>query len=184
MVRVGQPDVLISSWLLPDKGCNPALRRMVSAWRAVEIFPVFAAGNWGPEPASDGSPANYTGLAPGGGAILAVGGPGPGWRGLPAFQPGAQQLRWVDLPHGRGPGRGGRGGLSDHCERVLALQGNLDRGGAGRGRCGSASRAPAPGHPVPASRRVGSPEPSIWASPGPTISTGMAASRCRGPWPP
>ncbi|MCG8421189.1 MAG: S8 family serine peptidase [Proteobacteria bacterium] len=76
MLRVGQPDVLICPWLLPghDEHCNPALRRIVGAWRAAEIFPVFAAGNWGPDPSSDGSPANYVGLPQGDGRSFAVGG--------------------------------------------------------------------------------------------------------------
>ncbi len=73
MLTVGQPDVLINAWMLPSEGCDPSLRRIVDTWRAAEILPVFAAGNLGPAPATDRSPANYTGLYPGEAAALAVG---------------------------------------------------------------------------------------------------------------
>jgi len=74
MVNVGQPDVLINPWVLPDEGCDTSLRRIVDVWRAAEILPVFAAGNYGPGMRSDRSPANYVDLYPGGAAALAVGG--------------------------------------------------------------------------------------------------------------
>src|SRR5205823_11603400 len=34
-------------------------QRIVAVWRLAEILPVFAAGNYGPEPSSDRSPSNY-----------------------------------------------------------------------------------------------------------------------------
>ncbi len=74
MLNVGQPDVLINAWLLPSPGCERSLQRIVDAWRAAEILPVFSAGNDGPAPQSDRSPANYIGLYPGDGATLSVGG--------------------------------------------------------------------------------------------------------------
>lgn len=75
MLSTAQPDVLVLPWLLPGgPGCDTSLHRIVSAWRAAEIFPVFAAGNQGPSPASNRSPANYVGLYPGDGVALAVGG--------------------------------------------------------------------------------------------------------------
>jgi subtilisin family serine protease len=74
MLSVGQPDVLINSWLTRGKSCDPSLRQIIDAWRAAEIFPIFAAGNKGPEAQTDGSPANYVGLYPGDGVAFSVGG--------------------------------------------------------------------------------------------------------------
>jgi subtilisin family serine protease len=76
MLRTGQPDVLVAAWLLPEPGCDRSLQPIVDAWRAAEILPVFAAGNHGPEAHTDRSPANYTGLFPGGRAALSIGGIG------------------------------------------------------------------------------------------------------------
>jgi subtilisin family serine protease len=59
MLTTAQPDVLINAWLLPTPGCDRSLARIVDAWRAAQILPVFAAGNTGPVAPSDGSPANY-----------------------------------------------------------------------------------------------------------------------------
>jgi len=59
MLTIGQPDVLINPWQLPNAGCDRSLERIVAAWRAAEILPVFAAGNHGPTEGTDRSPANY-----------------------------------------------------------------------------------------------------------------------------
>lgn len=74
MLTTAQPDVLINAWLLPEPGCDRSLARIVDAWRAAEILPVFPAGNDGPGERTDRSPANYGGLFPGASAALAVGG--------------------------------------------------------------------------------------------------------------
>ncbi len=74
MLNVGRPDVLINAWLLPSPGCDRSLLRIVDAWRAAEILPVFSAGNDGPASQSDRSPANYISLYPGDGSTLSVGG--------------------------------------------------------------------------------------------------------------
>lgn len=74
MLNAGQPDVLIAAWVLPAGGCDRSLQPIVDAWRAAEILPVFPAGNHGPEPRTDRSPANYTGLYPGDRAALSIGG--------------------------------------------------------------------------------------------------------------
>jgi len=74
MLRTGQPDVLLAAWVLPDPGCDRSLQPIVDAWRAAEILPVFAAGNHGPAARTDRSPANYTGLFPGGRDALSIGG--------------------------------------------------------------------------------------------------------------
>src|SRR6185295_1502609 len=97
MLTEGQPDVLVIAWVLPTSGCDRSLQPLVDAWRAAEILPVFAAGNHGPAAGTDRSPANYTGLYPGGGTALSVGGltrsggfyaatsRGPSACGAPAF---------------------------------------------------------------------------------------------------
>ena len=59
MITTGQPDILINPWQLPEPGCDRSLQRIVAVWRLAEILPVFAAGNYGPEPRSDRSPSNY-----------------------------------------------------------------------------------------------------------------------------
>jgi len=77
MLRVGRPDVLINAWLLPGdpgSGCDRSLVPLFDALRAAEILPVFAAGNLGPAPASNRSPANYADLFPGASLALSVGG--------------------------------------------------------------------------------------------------------------
>lgn len=74
ILTTAQPDVLVNAWVLPAAGCDTSLKRIVDAWRAAEIVPVFAAGNHGPQRASDRSPGNYTGLYPGDGTALAIGG--------------------------------------------------------------------------------------------------------------
>jgi subtilisin family serine protease len=74
ILAVAKPDVLVAPWVLPEARCDTALHRIVSAWRAAEIFPVFAAGNRGPGPGTSRSPANYTGLYPGDAVAFAVGG--------------------------------------------------------------------------------------------------------------
>ena len=56
MLTTAQPDVLINPWLLPAPGCDRSLARIVDAWRAAQILPVFAAGNNGPDAPSDASP--------------------------------------------------------------------------------------------------------------------------------
>ena len=73
MLNVGQPDVLIAAWRLPGQRCDGWLRPIVNAWRAAGMIVVFAAGNGGPAPASDVSPANYTDVFPGAEAVLSVG---------------------------------------------------------------------------------------------------------------
>jgi bacillopeptidase F len=77
MLNVGQPDVLVAPWTVPESGCDMTYHRIVSAWRAAEIFPVFAAGNRGPGVETGRSPANYAGLYPGDAQAFAVGGTAP-----------------------------------------------------------------------------------------------------------
>ncbi|HET9225717.1 MAG TPA: S8 family serine peptidase, partial [Thermoanaerobaculia bacterium] len=47
MLNTGRPDVLIAAWVLPTPGCDRSLQRIVDAWRAAGILPVFPAGNYG-----------------------------------------------------------------------------------------------------------------------------------------
>ncbi len=74
MLFTGRPDVLIMAFGFEPGRCDDSLRPFVETFRAAEIFTVFAAGNEGPEPGTDISPANYAGLAPDGGSAFAVGG--------------------------------------------------------------------------------------------------------------
>jgi subtilisin family serine protease len=67
MLNVGRPDVLVAAWVLPAPGCDRSLQRIVNAWRAAGILPLFPAGNYGPGERTDRSPANYEG-------VLSVGG--------------------------------------------------------------------------------------------------------------
>lgn len=67
MLNTGRPDVLVAAWVLPTPGCDRSLQRIVDAWRAAGILPVFPAGNYGPAERTDRSPANYEG-------VLSVGG--------------------------------------------------------------------------------------------------------------
>src|SRR3989442_7127730 len=88
MLTTAQPDVLINPWLLPAPGCDRSLARIVDAWRAAQILPVFAAGNNGPDAPSDASPANYA-LSVGGvtqaDTLASRSGPGPERRGRPVY---------------------------------------------------------------------------------------------------
>jgi subtilisin family serine protease len=69
MLVTGRPDVLLNAWALPGSGCDREWERILAAWRAAGMVPVFAAGNYGPAPSSDRSPANNRGA-------IAVGGIG------------------------------------------------------------------------------------------------------------
>src|SRR5215211_232094 len=53
------PDVVNASWALPDPGCDLEFQDDLRALLAVNILPVFAAGNYGPDPNTSVSPANY-----------------------------------------------------------------------------------------------------------------------------
>ncbi|HEX6861905.1 MAG TPA: S8 family serine peptidase [Thermoanaerobaculia bacterium] len=67
MLNAGRPDVLVAAWVLPRTGCDRSLQRIVDAWRAAGILPLFPAGNYGPGERTDRSPANYdTSLSVGG----------------------------------------------------------------------------------------------------------------------
>lgn len=74
MLFEGRPDVLLMAFGFEPGECHDDLLPFVNAFRAAEIFCVFAAGNEGPAPGTDISPANYTGLYPGDGEAFAVGG--------------------------------------------------------------------------------------------------------------
>ncbi len=80
ILMTAQPDILINPWQFPTQGCDSSIYRIVTVWRAAEILPIFAAGNYGPEPQSDRSPANY-GVSVGGltrsGAVFSKSSRGP-----------------------------------------------------------------------------------------------------------
>lgn len=81
MLNVGRPDVVVASWVVPKGGCDRSLSRIVEAWRAAGILPVFAAGNYGPGERTDRSPANYE-------SVLSVGGLSPGGEAFSATSRG------------------------------------------------------------------------------------------------
>lgn len=53
------PQVVNNSWDFSSAGCNLAFQLDLQALLAGGILPVFAAGNYGPNPATSASPANY-----------------------------------------------------------------------------------------------------------------------------
>lgn len=53
------PDVVNCSWAFEESGCDAEFLADIEAWRAAGIFPAFAAGNDGPDPASVRSPGAY-----------------------------------------------------------------------------------------------------------------------------
>ncbi len=52
-------DVINNSWSLGTPGCNLVLQPDLAALRALDVLPVFAAGNAGPGASTSYSPANY-----------------------------------------------------------------------------------------------------------------------------
>lgn len=52
------PDVVNASWAMSTPGCDLEFQGDLRALRAIGVLPVFAAGNSGPGPGSDHSPAN------------------------------------------------------------------------------------------------------------------------------
>ncbi len=52
-------DVINNSWSLGSPGCNLTFQPDLQALRALDVVPVFAAGNGGPGASSSYSPANY-----------------------------------------------------------------------------------------------------------------------------
>jgi subtilisin family serine protease len=85
MLNVGRPDVLIAAWVLPTPGCDRSLQRIVDAWRAAGILPLFPAGNYGPGERTDRSPANYEGVLSVGGTAYEKTSRGPSACGGGAF---------------------------------------------------------------------------------------------------
>ena len=78
----GSPDVLVSAWEIPGSTCDPSLDGILSAFKAAEVFVLFAAGNHGPGPGTNHSPANSVGIYPGDGVAFSVGGTGKGGKRL------------------------------------------------------------------------------------------------------
>ena len=73
MLRIGRPDVIINAWSDPSSPCGNFDLLFINAWKAAEMFVIFPAGNSGPEPGSDESPANLSGTYPDGRAVFSVG---------------------------------------------------------------------------------------------------------------
>jgi serine protease AprX len=85
MLNAGRPDVLVAAWVLPKAGCDRSLQRIVDAWRAAGILPLFPAGNYGPGERTDRSPANYEGVLSVGGTAYEKTSRGPSACGGGAF---------------------------------------------------------------------------------------------------
>ncbi len=74
MLNVGKPDVIVNAWShRKDKKCYEFDLDFINAWKAAEMFPVFAAGNRGPSASSSESPAELTGTIPDGSPVFSVG---------------------------------------------------------------------------------------------------------------
>ena len=72
MLRVARPDIVVNAWSHDEGECNDFDRPFIDAWKASGIFVVFPAGNAGPGPASGESPAQLSGIFPGGAAVFSV----------------------------------------------------------------------------------------------------------------
>jgi subtilisin family serine protease len=72
ILRVARPDILVNAWSHDEGECNDFDRPFIDAWKASGIFVVFPAGNAGPGPRSGDSPAQLSGIFPGGGAVFSV----------------------------------------------------------------------------------------------------------------
>jgi bacillopeptidase F len=73
MLNVGRPDIIVNAWSHGAKECHAFDLEFINAWKAAEIFPVFAAGNRGPSAASGESPAELFGTFPDGSPVFSVG---------------------------------------------------------------------------------------------------------------
>jgi subtilisin family serine protease len=73
MLNVGKPDVIVNAWSQGNKKCYEFDLDFINAWKAAEMFPVFAAGNRGPSKASSESPAELSGTFPEGLPVFSVG---------------------------------------------------------------------------------------------------------------
>ncbi len=74
VLRTVRPDVVINAWSDSHGECNSFDLPFINAWKAAGMFVVFPAGNAGPSPGSDESPANLAGTVPHGGPVFSTGG--------------------------------------------------------------------------------------------------------------
>lgn len=73
LLGTARPDVVVMPWEMGDDSENDVMRVFLGALRTAGIVVVVAAGNDGPAPGHNKSPANLAGLAPDGGSALSVG---------------------------------------------------------------------------------------------------------------
>ncbi|MEW5807680.1 MAG: S8 family serine peptidase [Acidobacteriota bacterium] len=73
MLNVAKPDVIVNAWSHSRSKCKDFDLDFINAWKAAEIFPVFAAGNQGPSHSSSESPADLPSTFPGGVPAFSVG---------------------------------------------------------------------------------------------------------------
>src|SRR5215468_5162685 len=84
------PDVVNDSWTMSASGCLLDFQPDLATLRAAGILPVFAAGNYGPQPGSSSSPANNpealaVGATDDADALYPYSSRGPSACGLPAY---------------------------------------------------------------------------------------------------
>ncbi len=73
ILNIGKPDVIVNAWSHGRKKCYAFDLDFINAWKAAEMFPVFAAGNSGPSKSSSESPADLAETFPDGSPVFSVG---------------------------------------------------------------------------------------------------------------
>ncbi len=73
MLNVGRPDIIVNAWSHGSVQCDTFDLDFINAWKAAEIFPVFAAGNIGPAERSSESPADLSSTFPVESPVFSIG---------------------------------------------------------------------------------------------------------------
>ncbi len=73
MLNVGRPDIIVNAWSHGSAQCDSFDLDFINAWKAAEIFPVFAAGNKGPRERSSESPADLSSVSPVESPVFSIG---------------------------------------------------------------------------------------------------------------
>lgn len=123
ILRVARPDVLVNAWSNDHDGCASFDLPFINAWKAAEIVVVFPAGNAGPGEASGESPAQLTGVYPGGAPVFAVAGLDPTLQPYRESSRGPSRCGSPRFPSLAAPG----------AELPFAFPGGPDRYGVGAG---------------------------------------------------
>jgi bacillopeptidase F len=128
MLFEARPRIILNAWGHGPGECYEEDRRIIEAWRAAEILPVFPAGNGGPGPGTGEAPATLTGFLPSGGPVLSVGALGEDLLPLPESARGPRGCGDGVFPLLAAPGarlpvpaRGTRDGLTDASGTSIAV---------------------------------------------------------------